>query len=121
MGLDYILVFCGGGLGAMARYSIGKAIKGRRAERFPWGTMVVNVLGALVLGIIAGDRHFGIHALLLFDIGFVGSFTTFSSLSYETLELLQKGFYGRAFLNPCVSLVLGFLGLWLGMMVGVVL
>ena len=119
--MNYLLVFCGGSLGAVARYWAGSTIQGRGTGRFPWGTLVVNILGATIIGIIVGDRRLGLHTLLFADIGFVGSFTTFSSLSHETLVLLQKGWYGRAFLNPLVSLTVGFLGLWLGMRVGVAL
>jgi CrcB protein len=102
-----------GGLGACARVLLGAAVDARAASPFPWGTLVVNVLGALVLGVLAG-AGLGEDAYALAATGFLGAFTTFSTWVVDA-RLLG----GRAGLaNVGVPLVLGLLAVWLGRELG---
>lgn len=136
--LLFVLVSVAGGLGAAARLIVDGAISSylgglRRARggsaadgarwTLPWGTIVINVGGSLLLGLVLGLASTGLldeRAALIAGTGFLGGYTTFSTASYETVRLLQRG--GRAglvgVLNALGSLVVGTaaagLGLWLG-------
>ncbi len=82
-----------GALGAPCRYLLEAAISGRFGHRFPWGTTVVNLLGALLLGLIAGWGEF--HGLqtdiaTVAGVGFLGAFTTFSTFAVETTKLAPR-------------------------------
>jgi fluoride exporter len=112
-----LLVLLGGMLGAPARYLADRAVQARHDSVFPWGTLAVNVGGSLVLGFLLGaQRHLGLPAsvVLLLGTGFCGGLTTFSTLGYETLRLLEDGAVGEAGLNVIGSLVLGVAAAWLG-------
>ena len=120
--VNLLIIFLGGGLGAVARYSLSSFINQRTEARLPVGTLSVNLIGTVVIGIISSQaRHLGARGILFTDIGFVGAFTTFSSLSYETLVLLEQGFSFEAFINPLISLILGMLGVSVGFYIGGVL
>jgi CrcB protein len=83
-----LLVFVGGAIGAPSRYVMDRYVQSRHRLRFPLGTLTVNLLGCLVLGLLAGsDWSTGQHALI--GTGFCGGLTTFSTFSVETVELLQ--------------------------------
>lgn len=113
------VVFIGGCLGAVARYLLGFIVNQKSRGRFPLGTMVVNLVGTVIIGFLVGaSTSMDPRVLLFADVGFTGAFTTFSSFSYETLILLEQGLYREALLNPSLSLVLGFLGVSCGMMIG---
>ncbi|MBE7440810.1 MAG: fluoride efflux transporter CrcB [Spirochaetales bacterium] len=109
----------GGALGALSRFLLSTYVQ-RYAEMFPLGTLTVNLLGALCIGVIAGilpprgDSVFVFFALT----GFLGSFTTFSTYSLELLRLLDQHRYLLAMsyfaLSNGLSLVLVLLGLWCG-------
>lgn len=119
---NLVIVFVGGSLGSVARYSLSSRIAERSQARLPVGTLTVNLIGALLIGVISYQaHHLGAHGVLFADIGFVGAFTTFSSLSYETLMILEQGFALEAFVNPLVSLLLGLLGVSLGWYLGAAL
>jgi fluoride exporter len=82
-----------GALGAPCRYLLEAAISRRTGHRFPWGTTVVNLLGALLLGLLAGRREF--HGLntdvaTIAGVGFLGAFTTFSTFAVETTRLAPR-------------------------------
>lgn len=114
-----VLVFAGGALGAALRYWLGFYVSQRVAGRLPLGTLVVNLVGTVIIGLLASNAaRLGIRPMLFFDIGFVGAFTTFSSLSYETWVLLEQGLFLEAFLNPVLSVIVGLFGVSLGMLVG---
>ncbi len=117
--VNLAVVFGGGALGAVSRYLLGFWITQRTRARLPLGTLAVNLLGTLIIGILTRDAMvLGQRTLLFADMGFVGAFTTFSSLSYETLMLLEQGLYLEAFLNPAVSVLLGLFGVSVGMLIG---
>lgn len=116
------LVFLGGGIGSMLRYSIGKWIGTLHTHYFPFGTLAVNILACLALGLILGladARQFmSPSAKIFWIIGFCGGFSTFSTFSGETLSLIQSGFTGASLVYISLSLILcisaTLLGLYLG-------
>ncbi len=111
-------------MGAVARYLVsGWVAQAARGSSFPWGTLVVNVVGALLLGLVMGAAATGRLMVapelrLLIAVGVLGAFTTFSTLSYETLEALRVGAVGVAFANLTVSLVVGLGACWIGLRLG---
>ena len=114
-------IAAGGALGAVARYGLGAWVQRASGSTLPWGTAVVNVLGAFVLGgivvwIRAAQPAPGIRAFA--TIGLLGGFTTFSTLSYETVALAQSGQWGRAAAYALGSLALGVLAVLLGAAAG---
>ena len=108
----------GGFLGANARYWLGGWVAQRYGTEFPWGTFVINVSGAFILGLFAtviSERIIAApHWRLLIAIGFVGAYTTFSTFEYETLTLTEGGAFLRAVANVVFSVLAGFLAVWLG-------
>ena len=118
MTLAYVAL--GGALGAVARYGISGWVYDRMGETFPWGTVVVNVLGCLALGAVVRWLHVSavppeIRPFL--TIGLLGAFTTFSTFSYETVALLQEGQWLRAGLYVGASVALGLIAMVAGMAV----
>ena len=109
------LVFLGGGAGAVLRFAVGRWLIGYEwAKHFPWGTFGINVVGSFVLGVVAtacADRP-GWRALL--GVGVCGGFTTFSTFSVETLDLLREERYAVAGGYVIGSVLAGLLGAWLG-------
>ncbi|MBW8804618.1 MAG: CrcB protein [Catenulispora sp. 13_1_20CM_3_70_7] len=105
-----LLVSAAAAAGAPARYLLDKAIVARRASVLPVGTMVINVSGAFVLGVLTGlAAHHGMpkSVLVVFGTGFCGAYTTFSTFSYETMRLVEDGSIGEAAANVVVSLAAG--------------
>lgn len=96
-----VLVAVGGALGAVGRYAVGELLASRR---FPWATLSVNVLGSFVLGVILFGPVDG-DLTLLVGVGFCGAFTTFSSFSFQTVDLWDRGEPGKAALNAGSNLV----------------
>ena len=90
------------------------------AQRFPWGTLLVNVAGSFAIGLLAalvtadGRPALGSDARAFLMVGVLGGFTTFSSFSLETLTLARTGALGAAAANVALSLVLCLGGVWLG-------
>ena len=117
-----LMVFFGGGLGSVVRYSLGKWINNQHGQNFPWGTLVVNIVACFVLGLMIGmaDHKLIISPLarLFWTVGFCGGFSTFSAFSQETLNLLQNGFSTSLILYVAGSfagcLLATFGGLYLG-------
>lgn len=108
-------------LGANARYWIGLWAKELFATPFPLGTFIVNVLGSLLLGVLVAlslkRSHLSQTTLLLLGTGFMGSFTTFSTFSVETVQLMTSGNWQLALFNVAGSITLGLGGVWLGIQV----
>ncbi|RLK53769.1 fluoride efflux transporter CrcB [Actinokineospora cianjurensis] len=102
-------VAIGAAVGAPLRYLVDRAIP--RPSRFPWGTLVVNVVGSLVLGVVIGLGT----GQLLVGTGFCGALTTYSTFSYETLVLFDAGERRRALANIAVSVVVGLAAFWGGL------
>ncbi len=114
-------VALGGALGALARWGMSDWVQGRAGLRFPWGTLLVNLTGAFLLGLAYGvfeHVRLSADARAFLTLGFLGAFTTFSTFSYEAVLLLQNGETGRAlgYLGGSVvaGVILAALGLSLG-------
>ena len=107
--MKFLLVFAGGGLGAMARYFVTTTLAGKLGT-FPLGTLTANVLGSflmgLVVGVVAGRASMESFRLLA-AAGFLGGFTTFSTFSAETLALIQSGQIISAAANVLLSVAVG--------------
>jgi CrcB protein len=118
----YWMVGLGGFAGAIARFWLGAYISNRLGARFPYGTFVINVSGSFLIGLIATvladrtDRN-AIWRYLI-PIGFIGAYTTFSTFEFETFQSLSEGQFLFAFLNVFLSVLLGFIAVWLGVVAG---
>lgn len=122
--MNVLLVAAGGAIGAAARYLVGLWLAARLGPDFPWGTFFVNVTGSFLIGIVltlveGGTLPAG--ARLFLAVGIMGGYTTFSSYSYEALALITDGEMVKAFVYVFGQLLLGFFGVYLGVVVGRVL
>jgi CrcB protein len=106
-----------GGVGALFRFGLDGAISERAGSDFPWGTLAVNLSGALVLGLLAGLVLHG-DALLLAGTAVLGSYTTFSTWMFETHRLAEDGELWLALINMLLSLALGVGAAALGRTIG---
>jgi len=114
-----LLVGIGGFFGAVMRYLVAGWVQdGLRTLSLPYGTLTVNVVGCLLIGLLAGlseNRNFlGPETRALLLIGVLGGFTTFSTFSYETFQLLRDGESLAAFSNVGLQVVLGLAAVWAG-------
>lgn len=105
--MTWLLVAAGAAVGAPLRYLTDRYVQSRHATTFPWGTLAANVLGSLVLGALTGAADPRLH--LLVGTGLCGALTTYSTFSYETLQLAAFGarLYALANLVLTVSCGLG--------------
>jgi len=117
----YLCVGLGSGLGGMGRFWISGLLAGTRVgETFPLGTLVVNVTGSFLIGLVAaltgpdGRLAWSQRAIQFFMAGLCGGFTTFSSFSLQTLNLVHEGEHGAALLNIILSVATCLLSVWLG-------
>jgi CrcB protein len=115
------MVLVGGGFGAVARYAVGTAISARFGARFPLGTLVVNVSGCFLIGLLMTllTERLQLHPnwRLLLVVGFLGGYTTFSSFEYETLRAVEDGGQWIGLLNVIGSVTLGYVAVWIGTMI----
>ncbi|QZT58745.1 fluoride efflux transporter CrcB [Mycolicibacterium sp. jd] len=118
--LVWVGVFVVGGLGAVARLTVDKAVSQRAGWSFPLGTLAVNVSGALLLGFLAG-LALPPHLALLAGTAFVGSYTTFSTWMLETHRLAEERQIWPALSNIVISVVLGLTAALLGQSLGALL
>jgi CrcB protein len=120
--IKFVNLVIGGAAGTVARYLLGGAVYRLMGTAFPYGTLVVNISGCFILGILASlsDKKFmlGPDARLLLMIGFCGAFTTFSTLIFETDSLVRNGQMIRAFGNIFASVILGFILFRAGTFIG---
>ncbi len=119
--MNVLLVAAGGAIGASLRYLAGVWLASRLGADFPWGTFFVNVTGSFLIGVVlvlveGGSLPAG--ARLFLAVGVMGGYTTFSSYSYETLGLLMDGELAKAFVYVFGQLLIGFVGVYLGVVVG---
>jgi CrcB protein len=115
-------VAVGGAIGASLRWSLGTWIVGRTGSAFPWHTMLINVSGAFLIGVLmALSVEKGIISSdwrLFLGTGVLGGFTTFSTLSYESIALIQNGLWTAGLANMFGSGVAGLVAAWLGLVAG---
>lgn len=110
-----LLVFIGGGFGAVSRFLVTTALTGKLGN-FPLGTLAANFFGSLLMGLVVGILAGRYESVRLFvAVGFLGGFTTFSSFSAETLALIQGGQIFSAAANIIVSVVAGLLACAVGL------
>ncbi|AXK41935.1 MULTISPECIES: fluoride efflux transporter CrcB [Erythrobacter] len=117
-------VFIGGGVGAVLRWQLGRAMTGWLGApivtAFPFATLAANAAGSLLMGVLAGwlarnGSGDGDQLRLLLGVGLLGGFTTFSAFSLEMVMLLQRGQYLFALLYAILSIALGITGLMVGL------
>lgn len=114
-----LIVGAGGFIGAIARYGINFGF-GRllQDQWLPYGTLTVNVVGCLLIGVVAGlidDKQIGGGELRAFVvIGILGGFTTYSAFGYETINLIRDGNISAAIVNIAAQIVLGLGAVWIG-------
>ena len=124
--IAYLWVALGGALGSVARFALNDVVSDKFGSTFPWGTLAVNVSGSLLIGVFAGlavpegrldpaARQFTTQFLM---IGVCGGYTTFSSFSLQTLNLLREREWLYAGGNALLSVVLCLIAVWLGFMLG---
>ncbi|MBU0467986.1 MAG: fluoride efflux transporter CrcB [Candidatus Omnitrophica bacterium] len=118
-----VLLLCvGGAFGTVSRYLLSTLVYRSAGSEFPYGTMLVNLLGCFIVGVLAtlSESKYLLtpNLKLLLIIGFCGAFTTFSAFILETANLMKDGETTRAFLNVFLSLIVGFLVLRLGVFIG---
>jgi CrcB protein len=115
-------IAAGGAIGALLRYAVSNGVHILVGRGFPYGTLTVNVLGSLLMGlsyILLIERlsnNLGLRAMLI--IGFLGAFTTFSTFSIETFNLLENGEAFKALINILISVTLCLLAAWVGVVIG---
>jgi fluoride exporter len=104
-----LLVMLGGAFGAGARHLVGRATLGLFGPNFPWGTLAVNLIGGLLMGLLAGGLfrfgESGEQWRLLLGVGVLGGFTTFSAFSLDVMLMLERGDWGVALGYILVSVV----------------
>lgn len=118
--MQFLLVFLGGGLGSVLRFSISKWIP-FSPNQFPWATLTANILSCFFLGLLfyifINRTDLSQSQKVFFTAGFCGGFSTFSTFSLENYQFLQNGNWSLGIINILGSICLGLLGLWLGVQV----
>ena len=120
----YLWVAIGGALGTVARFWLTGAVAMLTGPRFPWGTLLINVLGSFVIGLVAGltlpPERLGWHpdTRIFLMTGICGGFTTFSAYSLQTLELIQVGELASAAFYAVASVLLCLVCTWAGVLLG---
>ena len=120
--LNLFAIAGGGAIGALMRFWISNSIYAMYGRDFPYGTLIVNVVGSFLMGVlfVLLNERFSLdpawRAALL--IGLLGAFTTFSTFSMETLNLFLAGEISKAAMNIILSVVMCIVATWLGVLIG---
>ena len=116
--MEFLIVGFGGFFGAIARYLIYLGERQMTAHKFPFGTLFINLIGCALAGLLLSfiERSVPVHRhlILLVSMGFIGSFTTFSTFGVETLTLMRTNQLALAILNVSANVILGVLAVWFG-------
>ena len=120
--LSYLAVAIGGAVGASLRYGLNELALNVLGKSFPFGTLLVNILGSFVLGLLYGLFSSGYLTTspwrALVAVGLIGAFTTFSTFSLDTVLLLQQGAVFKAMLNVLLNVLLCLTLAWFGLKLG---
>lgn len=118
--MTFVVISIGAVLGANARYLAGAWIAARTPAGFPWATIAINLVGSFLLGLVlvlTADRGIGPWWVRpAVGVGFLGSFTTFSAFSVETVALIERGDLAGALGNVLLSVLVCVAGAWLGIL-----
>ena len=118
--MSYLWIFIGGGLGSIARYAVSSLVAKWWGETFPWGTILINITGSMLIGffvaLTATEGRVMVSPTFreFFTFGICGGYTTFSSFSLQTLNLARAGEWLKAGGNVLVSVVCCLVAVWLG-------
>jgi fluoride exporter len=114
----YIAIALGGALGSLARFWVGSAVSSRMGTRFPYGTFVINITASLIIGFSLAvlNRRTEINPLwrFLIPVGFIGAYSTFSTFEWETFAGLEIGAFLLISLYVALSILLGLVAVWCG-------
>lgn len=110
-----LLVALGGAIGSALRYLTALLLARHYTGSIPLATLVVNLVGCFLIGLLIGLCSDTSHLRLLFITGFCGGFTTFSTFTAESYSMFREGSYGLALLYIAGSVLIGLLALWLGL------
>ena len=116
----YLWIALGGALGSMARFCLAAFVAAIMGPQFPWGTILINILGSFVIGFFAtftgpeGQIVASFNARAFVMVGICGGFTTFSAFSLQTLDLARESHWLQAGGNVVLSVVLCLLAVWAG-------
>jgi fluoride exporter len=117
----YFFIALGGSLGSLARYWVGSTVASRLGTKFPYGTFVVNITACIIIGFSLAflEKRTELNPAwrFLVPIGFIGAYSTFSTLEWETYSNLQAGAFFIAGLYVVLSFVLGLIAIWCGVMI----
>ncbi|MCX7884526.1 MAG: fluoride efflux transporter CrcB [Caloramator sp.] len=116
--MEYLLLGIGGALGSITRYKLGKIITEKSNTSYPIGTFIINITGAVLLGILSSINANKNVYILLGD-GFLGAYTTFSTFMYEGFNLFQENEKMNAFVYILSTLILGIIGYTIGLRIGI--
>lgn len=115
--LNILFIALGGAIGALMRYGISGWVQQWTKSPFPWGTMVVNIIGCFIIGIcgaLLAGSHLRAEYRPFILIGVLGSFTTFSTFGYETFLLINEEQFTKAGLNILLNNLVGLAAVWIG-------
>lgn len=113
-----LIVGAGGFIGSIMRYLVQFFVEKGLSSTFPWGTLIANIAGSLIIGMVFGLAEKGnllsAEWRIFLAVGICGGFTTFSSFAYNNLNMIKEQAYGQLFLNVGGSLILGIFAVYLG-------
>jgi CrcB protein len=117
---NLLFIAMGGAMGAVLRYLVSTGVYSVAGRNFPYGTLVVNVAGSFVIGLIymTAIERLSPEWRAILIIGFLGAFTTFSTFSYETFDLIVKGAQTKALMNILLNVMICLVATWVGFVLG---
>jgi len=120
--MQYLAIAAGGAIGSLLRFWSSTGMHRWLGQSFPYGTLFVNVTGSLLMGflyvLLTSRMELGTPWRAFFLVGLLGAFTTFSTFSMDTLQLLEKGLWLRALLNVLSNVVVCIGAAWAGVLIG---